>query len=151
VRSADRITAALLLAFALAFCAGALKSYSWWGPGGPGSAFMPFWVGLAMAVLAAMLLARSLRQREAGAAWLPERADLKHVAVVLAVTVALVVLLKTLGTALGSTLFLIVLMRYLGRHAWPLTLAVAVAAAAANWLVFAHWLRVPFPEGVLGF
>jgi hypothetical protein len=27
--------------------------------------------------------------------------------------------------------------------------AVAAAAAGFNWLVFVHWLRVPFPEGVL--
>ena len=28
---------------------------------------------------------------------------------------------------------------------------IAVAAAAANYLVFTYWLRVPFPTGVLGF
>ena len=31
------------------------------------------------------------------------------------------------------------------------TLAVAVATAGVNWLVFARWLSVPFPVGVLGF
>ena len=52
MRSADRVTAALLLAFAVAFSVGALKQYQWWGPGGPGSAFMPFWLGVVMALLA---------------------------------------------------------------------------------------------------
>jgi hypothetical protein len=29
-------------------------------------------------------------------------------------------------------------------------LGVAAAAAAANYLVFTYWLRVPFPTGILG-
>jgi hypothetical protein len=31
------------------------------------------------------------------------------------------------------------------------TAGVAVATAAANWMVFTYWLHVPFPTGVLGF
>ena len=42
-------------------------------------------------------------------------------------------------------------MRYFERHAWRLTAVVVLAAAAANWLVFVHWLKVPFPLSPLGF
>jgi len=52
---------------------------------------------------------------------------------------------------LGTALYIAVLMRFLERHAWWLTAAVAAAAAGVNWLVFAHWLRVPFPVSPLGF
>jgi hypothetical protein len=69
--------------------------------------------------------------------------------VVLAVTVVFVATLKVTGMVLGTALYLLVLMRYLGRHAWWLTGFVAAAAAAFNWLVFVHWLRVPMPEGML--
>ena len=69
MRSADRVTAALLLAFAVAFSVGALKQYQWWGSGGPGSAFMPFWLGVVMALLALMMLMRSLKEKDAGPAW----------------------------------------------------------------------------------
>ena len=48
----------------------------------------------------------------------------------------------------GTALFLIVLVRYLGRHRWWVTIAIALAAAAFNWLVFVRWLRVPMPEGM---
>ena len=40
-------------------------------------------------------------------------------------------------------------MWYLGRHRWWITLAIALGAAGFNWLVFVHWLHVPFPEGML--
>ena len=32
-----------------------------------------------------------------------------------------------------------------------MTIAVALAVAAVNFLVFTYWLRVPLPVGVLGF
>ena len=149
MRSADRITAALLLAFAVAFSAGALKQYQWWGPGGPGPAFLPFWLGLVMALLAAMMLARSLREKEAGAAWFPRGEGLRDMLVVLGVTVVFIATLRVTGMVLGTAIYLLVLVRYLGRHAWWLTVLVAAAAAGFNWLVFVRWLRVPMPEGML--
>ena len=151
MRRADRIAGAVLLALAVAFSAGALKSYTYAGPGGPGSAFVPFWLGLLMTVLAAMLLAGALRAPDAGPEWLPRGEGLRRLLLVLGVTIALVALLKVLGMILGTVLFLIVLLRRLDRIPWPLTLSVAAATAGLNYLVFTHWLRVPFPVGVLGF
>jgi putative tricarboxylic transport membrane protein len=149
VRSADRVTAALLLAFAVAFSAGALKSYQWWGSGGPGPAFLPFWLGLVMSLLALGLLIRSIRQTHPGESWLPRGEGLRDLLVVLGATIAFVALLNVLGMVIGTALYLAVLIGYLGKHRWWVTLCVAVAAAGFNWLVFVHWLRVPFPEGKL--
>jgi hypothetical protein len=146
VRNADRVTAALLLALSVAFAAGALKQYQWWGPGGPGPAFVPFWLGLVMALLALMMLVRSLREKNPGAAWFPRGAGLRDILVVLGATVLFVALLRTIGMVLGTALYLAFLIWYLGRHRWWVTLAIALAAAGFNWLVFVHWLRVPFPE-----
>ena len=149
MRNADRITASVLLAFAVAFAAGALKQYSWWGPGGPGPAFLPFWLGLAMSLLAAAMLLRSIRENNPGEAWLARGEGLRDLLVVLAATVAFVALLKVLGMILGTAAYLLVLVRYLGRHRWWVTILVAAAAAGFNWLVFVRWLRVPMPEGML--
>ena len=150
MRTADRITAAALLAFGVAFAAGALKYYAYWGPGGPGPAFLPFWLGVVMALLAGLMLASALKSRDPGAAWMPHGEERKRVLVVLAVTGAFVALLNVVGMVLGSALFLVVLMRFLDRNPWPLTLSVAVAAAGINYAIFTYWLRVPFPVSVLG-
>ena len=149
MRSADRVTAALLLAFSVAFSAGALKQYQWWGSGGPGPAFMPFWLGLVMALLALGLLVKSLQRQDPGEAWLPRGEGLRDLSVVLGVTVAFVALLNVLGMVIGTALYLFILVRYLGRHRWWVSGAIALGAAGFNWLVFVHWLRVPFPEGML--
>ncbi len=150
MRRADRIAGAVLLASGVAFSAGALKYYTYSGPGGPGSAFLPFWLGVIMAVLAGFLLAGSLRSRNPGAAWLPRGEGLRRLILVVGVTAAFIALLKIVGMILGTALFLIVLMRVLDRNPWPLTLSVAAATAALIYLVFSYWLRVPFPVSVLG-
>ena len=149
MRQADRITAALLLAFAVAFSAGALKYYQWWGSGGPGPAFMPFWLGLVMALLALMMLMRSLRENNPGEPWFPRGEGRRDLLVVLAATVAYVALLNVTGMIIGTALYLAILVRYLANHRWWVTLSVALGAAGVNWLVFVHWLHVPMPEGVI--
>ena len=149
MRSADRVTAVLLLVFSVAFAAGALKQYSWWGSGGPGSAFLPFWLGLVMICLALGMLVRSLKERDPGAPWLPRGEGLRDMLVVLGVTIAFVAFLTVTGMVIGTALYLLILVRYLGRHPWWMTVSIALAAAAFNWLVFVHWLRVPMPEGII--
>jgi hypothetical protein len=149
VRSADRVTAVLLFALSAAFAAGALKYYSWWGSGGPGSAFLPFWLALVMGALSLVMFVRSLRQADPGAEWFPRGEGLRDMLVVLGATVAFIGLLNVTGMVIGTALYLAGLVWYLGRHRWWVTLGVALAAAGFNWLVFVHWLRVPMPEGVL--
>ena len=151
MRGADRTAGAVLLALAVGFSAAALKQYAYWGPNGPGPAFMPFWLGLVMAVLATLLLVGALRAKDPGEAWLPSGDGLRRLALVLGATIAYVALLNVLGMVIGTVLFLIVLMRVLDRCGWLLTLSVALATAASIYFVFARWLKVPLPSGVLGF
>ncbi|MEO7338700.1 MAG: tripartite tricarboxylate transporter TctB family protein [Caldimonas sp.] len=151
MRLADRLGGAALLAIAVAFSAAALKYYAYWGPNGPGPAFLPFWLGLVMAVLAALMLLRAVRAPDPGSPWLPRGEGLRRLLLVLGATIAFVALLNVLGMVLGTVLFMIVLVRFLDRHPWPLTLAVALGVAAFNFMVFTFWLRVPLPVGMLGF
>jgi hypothetical protein len=149
VRKADLATSALLLVCSLAFSAGALKYYEYWGDGGPGPSFLPFWLGIVMALLAVAMLVKTLRKKDAGEAWLPVGKARNRVLGVIGITIVFVALLKVLGMVVASVLYLAVLMRYLERNSWPLTAGVSLGAAAVNYLVFAYWLKVPFPEGML--
>jgi putative tricarboxylic transport membrane protein len=151
VRGADRTAGAVLLTLAVAFSTGALQQYAYWGPTGPGPAFLPFWLGLVMAVLAAMLLVGALRSTDRGADWLPRGEGLRRLVLVLGATAVYVATLNAIGMVVGTVLFMIVLMRFLDRCAWPITLAVALATAGFIYLVFVRWLRVPLPAGVFGF
>jgi putative tricarboxylic transport membrane protein len=151
VRSADRIAGAALLALAVAFGAGALKQHAYWGENGPGPAFLPFWLGLVMALLATMLLVGALRSQDPGGDWLPRGESLRRLAIVLGVTLAFAASLNVLGMTLATVLFLIVLLRWPDRLPWLSTVLIALAVAALLHVVFARWLRVPLPTGPFGF
>src|SRR4051812_39728071 len=99
-----------------------------------------------MAALAALMLLR--RPRAAGAQevdWEPHGEGARRELVLLAASVAYVAALKFIGMIAGRALYLAFVMRYFERHAWWVVAVVTFAAAAANWLVFVHWLKVPFP------
>ena len=69
----------------------------------------------------------------------------------LGVTAALIAVLKIVGMAVGTVLFLVVILRFVEGLRWSSTVAIAGGTAAVNYFVFTYWLRVPFPVGVLGF
>jgi len=148
VRRADRIVALVLLGGAVAFSAVALQ-FPYRGPNGPGSGFLPFWLGVAMTVLAVLLLVQAGRAPDAR--WVPDRVGLVRLVAVVASTLLFVALLPVVGMIPGTALFLIGLLRFLERYAWPTAIGVGVGAAGANYVLFVRWLQVPFPQGWLGF
>ena len=151
MRSADRIAGAALLALAVAFAVFALRRHAYWGENGPGPAFLPFWVGLVLAVLAMLLLVGALRSKDPGPPWLPDRTGLVRVGIVLGATIAYIALLGALGMTIATALFLVVLVRWPDRQPWRTAIGVAIVVAALNYVVFVRWLKVPLPEGPLGF
>jgi putative tricarboxylic transport membrane protein len=151
VRRADRIGAVLLLLFGVWFAAVAVRNYKYWTATGPGAGFFPFWLGLTMVILAVLLLVRAARETAPGSDWLPRGRGAVRFVSVLGGTVAFLVLMPWLGMAVTTVLFLIAILRLLEHHSWPAAVAIALGTAGVNWAVFAWWLRVPFPPGVLGF
>jgi putative tricarboxylic transport membrane protein len=151
VRLADRIGAVLLLALGAGYAATAARYYTYWGAHGPGSGFFPFWLGVALAILAALLLVGAVRRAEPGEAWIPRGHGLLRLASVIGASALFVALMPVLGMTLATALFLVGLLRFLEGHAWVVAVGVAVATAAGNWAIFIWWLGVPFPVGPLGF
>ena len=151
MRTADRIAAVLLLAFGAGYALTAARSYTYWGAHGPGSGFFPFWLGVAMAVLAALFLVGAVRQSGPGAAWLPDRRGAVRLGAVVGASALFIALVPLLGMTLATALFQLGILRFLEGHTWPTALGVSITTAAANWAIFTGWLSVPFPTGVLGF
>jgi hypothetical protein len=150
VRRADLVGAVLLFIFGAWFALTAALRYPYSSASGPGSGFVPVWLGLAMAALAVVLFAHAHRSPERGGAWLPRGHGGRRLLGVVTLTGLFIALLKVIGMIGGTALFLVVLLRFLERHTWGVSVGVALAAAVMNWLVFTYWLQVPLPVGIFG-
>ena len=150
MRSADRVAAVALIALAAWFVAIGRRFPYWRHETGPGSGFLPVWLGIALAVLAVLLFVNAGGTASGDGRWIPDRAALRRLALILGASVVFVAVMDAVGMIVGTALFLVFILRVVERYRWTTVLGVAVAAAAANYVVFTYWLRVPFPTGFLG-
>jgi hypothetical protein len=149
MRSADRVAAVALILLAAWFVALGRRFPYWHPDTGPGSGFLPVWLGLALGVLAALLFLNA-RGATPDGTWVPNRVALRRLALILGASVVFVAAMDAVGMIVGTALFLVFVLRVVERYRWTTVVGVAMAAAAANYLVFTYWLRVPFPTGFLG-
>jgi hypothetical protein len=149
MRSADRVAGVALILLAAWFVALGWRFPYWHPDTGPGSGFLPVWLGLALAVLAVLLFLNAGGETP-GVTWVPGRVALRRLALILGASVVFVVVMDAVGMIVGTALFLVFVLRVVERYRWTTVVGVAVAAAAANYVVFTYWLRVPFPTGFLG-
>ena len=137
------ITAALSLQLPL----GALRT--------PGTGFFPLALGLALMALAAGHGVQIYRARPKTAApeVLPAPVTAKgdgatrRVALFVAGMIAAVALLQPLGYVLSSFLLMLVLLQTLGLRPWYTLAGIAFVSAAACYVVFVFWLKIPLPSG----
>jgi putative tricarboxylic transport membrane protein len=140
----------LLLAAFIAWESLELKFYTYIGPG-PG--FFPFWLAMALGVLAVLMILQATFRRPdpMPADFFASRAGYLRVgAIVMALTVT-VALMDVLGfqlTMLGTIIFLLFA---LGRPSLIVMLLVSVVGSFGCFYLFVHWMRVPLPTGIFGF
>src|SRR3990172_1059664 len=115
--------------------------------GGPGTRFLPVSLGLIVAVLGGAIALRPAprRPREAPAS---PGARLR-IAATLVGLVLYALVFERLGFLISSSAFVALLLVFYGERRWPVVLVVAVGAAVATYAVFARWLGVPLPPGIL--
>ena len=121
--------------------------------GVPGPGFLPRWVAGGLVLMGLFLTAKAIRPGAAltkAIAW-PYAGAWRRVAVMLGALALGLVLLDKLGFVIITTVFMAVVMYSLGVRSWRLLATVPVLTAVALYVIFAVWLRVPLPKGVLPF
>lgn len=114
----------------------------------PGAGFLPKYLAILMAVLAALLLVQGCRTHAGSVAGLwADRAGLFRVGGMLAALVGYVLIVETAGYLLTTAALFLVALRWIGRRSWLATVAVAVIATGGSYLLFARWLMVSLPGG----
>lgn len=119
----------------------------------PGPGFLPLWVSFGIIVAGGVLTFNAMRGRivdHEPVAW-PSAWGWRQVGVLLAALAAALLLLEPLGFLITTTGFMAIVVFSLGVRHWGTLLLAPVAAAGILYLVFAVWLSVPLPAGLLDF
>lgn len=146
----------LITGFVLLVLSGYVIWESWMMPSsatfGPGSGFLPFWLGVLMAVLALILLFTAWRRTsdpEEGSPF-PGGKPLLRVFAVMAGLGVYISLLEVLGFVLNTFLFVSYLMGAVERERLPMTALTAFLTTAGLYLIFQVLLGITLPRNMFG-
>lgn len=147
MRVADFIAAVVVLLMGIG-----IICFSWGLPYmtefGPGPSFLPRWIGIGLAVSATVVLMNLLRKHEKAGTFF--QAKTREAAKMLGIIVVTFLLLPLLGFSIAFALFSAASMRIMGRHGWVACGLTAIGIGIGIRVVFAQWLSIPLPTGILG-
>jgi putative tricarboxylic transport membrane protein len=152
MKKADLITSVVLLVFSGLVIWGSLQMPSSL-TFGPGPAFLPFWLGVLLAVFATILFistwSRQTTEKDSEPVF-PGKQALFVITSVLVGLAGYILLIEVLGYLVDTFLFIVFLMKAVEREKWPLTLLIAVCATAALFLTFQVLLQITLPSNMFG-
>jgi putative tricarboxylic transport membrane protein len=121
---------------------------------GPGAGFLPFWVGVILAVLAVLLLAsvwtRQVTQKDTASPF-PGKKALLAITGVLGGLAAYIFLIEVLGFLVDTFLYVAFLLGVVERERWRMTLSVAFFTTVGLYLIFQVLLTIGLPKNMFGF
>jgi putative tricarboxylic transport membrane protein len=145
MRTADLITAAVLIVGAGLAIFDSMRLGIGWGTDGPKSGFFPFWLGVFM-VAGCLLIALQAARRSTRTPFV-RREQLASVLKVLWPATVAVILMSWVGLYVASALYMGFYMRWVGRHRWTTVIALGIGVPIATFLIFEKWFLVPMPKG----
>lgn len=152
----ESISAILLLSFSAAVMYQASR-YPFGTVSRVGPAFMPFYLGLALAALSLIILIKALLRPTQEDGRTPEstkststKIKILRVVLVFLFLVTYAFLLGRLGFPITTFLFTLALFKFVESYGWVSSTLGALATSFVNYLVFSVWLQCQFPKGFLG-
>ena len=132
----------LLAAMAIVWLVVGLGEFGFWIEGtGPSPAFVPTIISVALLVMSVIQFIFSFKEKPAKY----HRDELMYIGVIAALLLAVYLI----GMLPAMTIFLFVWMKFVEKAPWSHTLIVTVGTMALLIGVFAIWLQVRFPMGLI--
>jgi putative tricarboxylic transport membrane protein len=119
----------------------------------PGPGFLPFWLGVALAVLSCYLIADSFLRKPGpkdDAKLLPAKHALFRVGAIVLMLIGVRIFMGILGFPLTLFVFTTAIFFLLERFSLVKSLAIGVAYAGVTWFIFDYSLSMGFPKGLVG-
>ena len=143
----DRVSGAVLVLFALLVIL-ARRDYPLRTFRLPGPAFVPVLLAALLLIFGVLLVFTSSRAPQlSSVSWI----EWRHAGAIFAACVFAVFATERLGYRLTVLLILVFLIKIVERRSWAQTLLFAFGLAFGSFYLFYTLLRVPLPEGPLGF
>jgi hypothetical protein len=118
---------------------------------GPGGGAFPFWLSAGMLVCSIWTVVRWFRrvtpESRSTRAFMDRQTTFLFAAVVGALGL-MIALIHVIGVYGAVPLFFIFYMRFLGRHSWPQTFALALATPVVTFFFFEILLHITLPKGL---
>ncbi len=153
MKKADQITGIIVLIFS-----GFVIEESWRMPQqsgtfGPGVGFLPFWLGVLMAILSILLIATAWRRPAdlTKKAIYPGRQARIAIVLVLIGLAVYILLLELLGFLVDTMLFAAFLLGVVMRERWKMALLIAMMTSIGLYIIFQKLLEVNLPKNMFGF
>ena len=121
--------------------------------GVPGPGFLPLWTSFGIIGAGFVLTAKALWPRlvtRQAMAW-PDAAGWRRVGLMFGALAVSLLVLEMLGFMVTTTLFMAAVVFGLGVRSWWVLASVPLMSAVGLYVIFAMWLRVPLPKGILAF
>ena len=152
MRKADRIFGVIGLGLSL-WCYIESTRLTYMAEFTPGPGFMPFWVGVILAVLSCYLLFDTFKRKPSekdNKKVLPEKHALIRVGTIILMLFGVKFSMSILGFPLTLVVFTTAILSILERYSIIKSVGYGIAYSAVTWLIFEYILTMGFPKGFLG-
>jgi len=116
-----------------------------------GPNFFPQFLAIAMSICAIILILNAVRGKSLARL---DRIHLKgfiRMVIAIAICIGYLFLMQVIGFAMGTSVFLYVLMMFIGQQGQVKRIASSIAVSLIVWAIFRYFLIIPLPTGMFAF
>lgn len=152
MKRADIIGGVIAILFGI-FAITQAAQLDYWSRFGPGPGFVPLWTSIIIAGGGILLTIQAIRKRVTAVSTLDGEKvkGLINVAIVALLSMIAAVMMSVVGFTASMFVYVAVLVGGIGKHKWHVGLLTGAITAISFYVVFARWLQVPLPTGIMGF
>ena len=152
-RRKDLISSICLFVLGLSLALQSVR-LSVWGRSGPEAGFFPFIVAVIIIGLSLFTAGRSALNRTQEKGKISEEREDHRINIFRVSSYGILMLLygvsiARVGFLITSVLFLFLILKYVERQSWKITILLGAASMLISYLLFVYLLKVPFPKGFI--
>lgn len=148
-KTIDAVVAVVLMVVGVVVIVESRRLGAEWTSDGPGAGYFPFYIGLIICISCLGILYQSVLGKSRDGGTFVDREQLGRVLSVLVPAAVYVLAITFLGLYVASAIYIALFMIVLGKYPAAKSVVLGVVVAAAFFLLFEVWFKVPLYKGSL--